>query len=86
MLDPARNASTPLLPNTTGPEVVALQNALNGVTCYVQPKGSPPSGVFDAATVEALETFQAMTGVPDSENGFVSVSLLLKLWFYCHWY
>ena len=68
-LDPARDPNTPLLPGSTGSEVIALQNALAAVTYYVE----PPSGVFDDATVNSLINFQSAAGVPADEFGFVSV-------------
>jgi hypothetical protein len=75
-LDPARNPATPLYPGATGAEVIALQNALAGVSYPVQPSGTPPSGVFDDATESALLLFQSFSGVAGAEIGFVSVSTM----------
>ena len=51
---------------------MALQNALAGVTFPVQ-TDSPPSGVFDEATEDALLKFQKSVSVPQQEWGYVSV-------------
>lgn len=71
-LDPARDASTPLFANSTDvAEILALQNALAGVT---YPIGTEPLGVFDDATAKALLLFQqASSSIPESEYGYVSV-------------
>lgn len=54
LLDPCRGAA-PLAPPASGPEVVALQNALAGAT---HPTPEPLTGAFDAATLAALKGFQ----------------------------
>ena len=54
LLDPCRGSS-PLAPPAQGAEVLALQDALAGVT---YPTAEPLTGVFDAATVLALQDFQ----------------------------
>jgi hypothetical protein len=73
-LDPARNPSTPLFANSTNnAEILALQNALAGVTFST---GLEPNGVFDDATSKALVSFQQSVSIPSSEIGFVSVNTM----------